>query len=214
MKKIIISLLLTVSLYGAVTHSAKVLEHVHSGGYTYIKVMEGISIYWIATIHKEVKKGELITFDEQVWMRNFYSKTLNKSFDRILFASDQMAKTDKKSFNKMNKADNFVSEYSHNGANAIAEIIKNKDKYDKKEITIKAKVTKVLRGIMGRVWIHLEDGTSYNQIPEIVATTKDKKNIPEVGDIVLAKGIVAKDKDFGAGYFYPAIVEGTTFVKY
>jgi hypothetical protein len=34
-----------------------------------------------------------------------------------------------------------------------------------------------------------------------------------VGDVVTARGTLYKDKDFGAGYQYPAIVEEGTFKK-
>ena len=34
--------------------------------------------------------------------------------------------------------------------------------------------------------------------------------MPKVGDVVTAKGILCKDKDFGAGYKYQVIVEEAT----
>ena len=37
--------------------------------------------------------------------------------------------------------------------------------------------------------------------------------LPKVGDIVSATGTVAIDKDFGYGYFYPVIVEKSSFKK-
>ena len=37
--------------------------------------------------------------------------------------------------------------------------------------------------------------------------------LPKVGDIVTAKGVVNVDKDFGSGYSYKIIIENATFSK-
>ena len=36
---------------------------------------------------------------------------------------------------------------------------------------------------------------------------------PQVGDTVYAKGKLIKDKDFGYGYFYPVIIQESSFTK-
>ncbi|MBU1643121.1 hypothetical protein KKE54_07140, partial [bacterium] len=62
------ALLLSAGLCAAETHTAKVLETLDSGGYTYIKVQEGSDSYWIAMMQRTVKKGESIRFEEAGWM--------------------------------------------------------------------------------------------------------------------------------------------------
>ena len=61
-------------------------------------------------------------------------------------------------------------------------------------------------GIMGRNWIHLQDGTG-----DAAAGTNDltvtSSATTAVGDTILVQGSVAVDKDFGAGYRYAVIVE-------
>lgn len=37
---------------------------------------------------RDVKIGDTIEYTEQGWMKNFHSKTLNRSFDNILFAEN------------------------------------------------------------------------------------------------------------------------------
>ena len=61
-------------------------------------------------------------------------------------------------------------------------------------------------GIMGRNWIHLQDGTgdAATGTHDITVTSSDTT---AVGDIILVEGTVAVDKDFGAGYRYAVIVE-------
>ena len=94
------------------------------------------------------------------------------------------------------------------GANAytVAELFEKADKLDKKAVVVRGKVVKVSKGIMGKNWVHLRDGSgdAGKGTDDLVVTTPD---LPKVGDVVTAKGTLYKDKDFGAGYKYKAIVE-------
>ena len=83
---------------------------------------------------------------------------------------------------------------------------------DKKKVTVRGKVVKVSAGIMNRNWIHLRDGSGDQAkgTHNIVVTSQDS---PAVGDVVTAKGILAKDKDFGSGYLYAVIIEGASVKK-
>jgi len=97
------------------------------------------------------------------------------------------------------------------GADAyrVAEVYEKAGKLDKKTVVVRGKVVKVSRGIMGKNWVHLQDGSGDpgKGTNDLVATTQD---VPKVGDVVTAKGILYKDKDFGAGYKYRVIVEEAT----
>ncbi|MGE5662920.1 MAG: hypothetical protein ACM31I_01165 [Deltaproteobacteria bacterium] len=83
---------------------------------------------------------------------------------------------------------------------------------DKKKVTVRGKVVKVSAGIMNRNWIHLRDGSGdeAKKTHNLVVTSKDQ---PSVGDVVTAKGVLAKDRDFGAGYVYAVIVEDASVKK-
>ncbi len=83
---------------------------------------------------------------------------------------------------------------------------------DKKKVTVRGKVVKVSAAIMGRNWIHLRDGSGDQAkgTNNLVVTSQDT---PKVGDVVTASGILAKDKDFGAGYRYAVIVEEARIKK-
>jgi hypothetical protein len=100
------------------------------------------------------------------------------------------------------------------GANAhtVAELHAQVAKLDKKQVVVRGKVVKVSRGIMNKNWIHIKDGSgdAKAETNKIIATTQD---LAEVGDVVTAKGTLYKDKDFGAGYFYKAIVEEASISK-
>lgn len=98
------------------------------------------------------------------------------------------------------------------GANAhtVGELYEKSGSLDKKAVVVRGKVVKVSKGIMGKNWIHLKDGSGEGETAKIIATTQD---LAEVGDVVTAKGTLYKDKDFGAGYFYKAIIEEAKITK-
>ena len=81
---------------------------------------------------------------------------------------------------------------------------------DKKPVVVRGKVVKVSREIMGKNWVHLQDGSgdAGKGTNDLVVTSKDA---PKVGDVVTASGTLYKDKDFGSGYRFQVIVEEGTF---
>lgn len=93
----------------------------------------------------------------------------------------------------------------------IEELYANKERLAGKIVTIQGKVIKVSSGILGMNWVHIKDGTSFGDNRKVVFTSKT--DTAEKGDTITASGKLATDKDFGAGYFYSIIVEGSRFVK-
>jgi len=91
----------------------------------------------------------------------------------------------------------------------VADIFAKKNELNGKVITLHGNVVKVSDGIMGKSWIHIQDGSGAKETSDIVFTSATQT--AKVGDRVVAKGTVAVDKDFGYGYFYPVIVEEATF---
>lgn len=81
----------------------------------------------------------------------------------------------------------------------------HKDKYDGKVITVTGECVKVNNGIMGRNWVHIQDGSKENG-KSIDLTVTTLQNIP-VGSQVALKGKIVLNKDFGAGYRYDVIME-------
>jgi len=97
------------------------------------------------------------------------------------------------------------------GADAytVSEAYEKAGKLDKKTVVVRGKVVKVSKGIMGKNWVHLRDGSGDpgKGTNNLVFTTQDD---PKVGTVTTAKGTLYKDKDFGAGYKYQVIVEEAT----
>ena len=77
---------------------------------------------------------------------------------------------------------------------------------DKKTVQVRGKVMKVSTMIMGKNWLHLQDGTGnpMSNTHDLVVTTQAT---PEKGSVVVVEGVLAANKDFGAGYKYDVIIE-------
>ncbi len=68
-----------------VMHEGEVVETMNSGGYTYVQIKEDGKTFWAAGPQVEVTKGDKVVVMEQMWMNDFTSKTLNRTFDELLF---------------------------------------------------------------------------------------------------------------------------------
>ena len=89
-------------------------------------------------------------------------------------------------------------------------------KYSKKadlnghQVQLHGKVVKVNNAIMNRNFLHLQDGTGDKGSNDLTITSQDTA---EVGDEVVVTGTITVDKDFGAGYTYPILLEQATLSK-
>ena len=60
-------------------------------GYTYMELKNGDRRFWIAAPTTKVKVGDHIRFVESMTMTNFSSKTLDRTFPRIIFVLTSVA---------------------------------------------------------------------------------------------------------------------------
>ncbi|MDH5229406.1 MAG: hypothetical protein OEZ58_05235 [Gammaproteobacteria bacterium] len=65
----------------------EVMEVIQVSGFTYLRLHNQGKDFWIAGTQTQAKKGDTARFVENVTMQNFTSKTLNRTFDSIIFAS-------------------------------------------------------------------------------------------------------------------------------
>jgi len=201
--------------------SGKVAETMNSGSYTYIKIENNGKNTWVAVPAMKVKVGQDVSIAQGMPMTNFTSKTLNRTFESIIFSSGPAGKRVSSKPGSAPAAKKAVPAAPANvkvdkasGANAytVAELYGKSTSLDKKNITLKGKVVKVSSGIMGKNWIHIQDGSAdaASGNDKIIVTTQD---MAAVGDVVTAKGTLYKDKDFGSGYKYMVIVEEGSISK-
>ncbi len=203
--------------------SGKVAETMNAGGYTYVCLERGGQKTWVAVPETNVTVGKEMTFAPGAVMTNFYSKTLDRTFESIVFSGGPIttgagpvakagAGTGSKAQVSPQEKDIKVEKAAGANSFTVGEVWAKRSTLNKKQVTVKGKVVKVSPPIMNRRWIHIQDGSGDQNkgTHNLVVTSQDA---PSVGDIVIVSGTVAKDKDFGAGYVYKVIVENATVTK-
>ena len=227
--------------------TGQVLEAQDVGIYTYMRLKTANGETWAAVNKAAVKKGATVTIANPMEMRNFESKSLNRTFDRIVFgslasgpasgpasaagaaspaggASPQaaLARPNGASGN-LGKVHGDVAKAPEAGAisvakaegpngRTVAEVNAQRAALKGKPVEVRGKVVKVSSGILGRNWIHLRDGSgsAADNSNDLLVTSKEK---PQLGDVVLAKGVVMTDVKLGEGYAYKVLVESSSLQK-
>lgn len=205
----------------------KAVETMDAGGYTYVLAKRGDEQVWVAGPETPLKVGDEIRVALEMPMNDFESKSLGRKFDTIYFvgtfdegsAADAGAdphagipgfQTGGAHAVPMKTADatpiDAASIEVPDGGLRIAELWGRRAELTGKEVQVRGRVVKFNANILGRNWMHLQDGTGEAQKGDHdLAVTTDAS--ASVGDVVTVRGKVAVDRDFGAGYSYPVMVE-------
>lgn len=194
-------------------HKVTVEEVINVSEYTYLKVKENNNEFWIAVPKAEFKEGEVLYFNRSMEMKNFESKELKRTFNSILFVDDIEKKFGEGVLTQpqkpiINKID--VSIEPIKDGVTISKLFSNINFYDGKIVKVKGKVTKINSGIMGKNWVHIQDGTFSNNNFDLTITTNE---FVKIGDIVTFEGKIAANKDFGFGYSYKLLMENAKPLK-
>lgn len=199
--------------------SGKIAETMNSGGYTYILLEKEGQKTWVAVPEMKANVGQDIALQPGHQMLDFSSKSLNRTFDKIIFSpgptTDHIheAAGIGSKIAKINPQEKIqVEKASGDNAYTVAELYGKSSSLDQKKIKVKGKVTKVSTGILSKNWVHIQDGSGNPDTGnhDIVVTTQD---LPSVGDTVTVDGTLYKDKDFGSGYKYDVIIEQASIKK-
>lgn len=241
------------------TIQGKVLETMNASGYTYLKVAGTQGETWVAVPETKVAVGQEVTCAPGMEMRDFSSKSLNRSFASIVFSPGigpaaagsaanphgnvpQAAKGGNSSFAEALKAeqaqpsmgstppptgmpptealgkstgssgaivplmDGEVEKAEGDNGLLVGECFEKAAEFDKQTVKVRGKVVKVSHMIMGKNWLHIQDGSGnpMNNSHDLVVTTMDD---PPVDSIVTVEGVLNANRDFGAGYRYDVIIE-------
>lgn len=206
---------------GALT--GKVTETMNAAGYTYVQLNTGAKKVWVAAPRFAVKVGDTVATKDSMPMEKYHSKTLNRDFDVVYFTGNvtvngkstapeaaelpkghpPLSGGESKSgpdFSKIKKAE---------GGKTISELYAEQKQLKGKEIKVRGKVVKYNAEIMGKNWLHVQDGTGAPGSNDLTVTTAGKA---KVGDTVLITGKISTDRDFGGGYRYGLIIEDARVV--
>lgn len=206
----------------------QVQEVVDGGSYTYLRIRtKNSGDVWAATMPTKLQKGASVVIADAMLMTNFHSKALNRTFDEIVFGTataagattttpakaavpavqtqpsphGSAAKEPAVAIGKIDKATGAEGR-------TVVEVNQQGKQLAGKNVQVRGKVVKVSTNIMGRNWVHLRDGTgAADGTNDLLVTTTQT---PKVGDVVLARGVVRVNADFGSGYSYPVLVEKAT----
>jgi hypothetical protein len=194
----------------------EVVEVQNVPSYTYLRLKTKDGEIWAAVASASVAKGAQVTLVDTSVMENFESKALKRKFDRIIFAS---------------LADSSASPANPHGASparpttiakiapptgpdgkTVEQAVSGATSLKGKTVTIRGQVVKYSPGILGKNWVHLQDGSGSATAGtnDILVTTTDTTAI---GEVINARGTVRTNADFGSGYTYTVLVEDAKLRK-
>lgn len=182
---------------GIAARMGRVEETFDSGGFTYVRLATDEGEIWVAGPPTRLSPGDIAATTEGVLIANFHSRTLDRTFSRIWFVAGMRLMGPAPSAPAPVLAPPLPT-----GALNIALIQSKRAELAGTEVTFSGQVTRLSEAILGRNWLHLQDGSCAGC--EIVVTSASKA---AVGQGVVVRGRLATDRDFGAGYRYALIVE-------
>ena len=97
-----------------------------------------------------------------------------------------------------------VSVEKPEGGKTIEEVYAGKADLAGRTVLVRGKVVKYTPNVMGKNWIHIQDGTGTEGTNDLTVTTS---TVVKIGDTITARGLVEVDKDFGFGYTYEVLIE-------
>jgi hypothetical protein len=212
----------------APTVTGPVLETMNAGNYTYVRVKTDRGDIWAASGEFKVAVGDRVTLSLEMPMENFHSQTLNRDFPVIYFTT-RIAKEGEplpagpagtpiagmmSGHAQSGAADAKAASAAQvtepiqpaPGGTTVARVWADRKSLAGKTVTVRGKVVKFNGGIMGRNWIHIQDGSgaAADGTNDLLVTSD---TAAKVGDVVTVTGTVAVDKDFTAGYAYAVMIE-------
>jgi hypothetical protein len=214
--------------------TGKVVERIDAPPYSYLRLQTAKGEVWTAVEKTDVANGAEVAVKGASEMRNFESKTLNRKFESVFFGTlgggneaaaapagmgangsppvNMAAQHAAAAAGPADVGDVKVEKASGSDSRTVSEVYSQRSALKEKPVTIRGKVVKFNADIMGKNWVHLRDGSGKPDAKDndLTITTSDTA---AVGDVIVVKGTVRVEKDFGAGYKYPVIVEDAKLSK-
>jgi hypothetical protein len=201
-----------------------VVETMDAGTYTYVELERAGERIWAAGPQTSIALGDEIVVPLDMPMHEFESDTLGRRFETLYFvaalagpqtaAGSGSAKDPHAGLARsgpgaeVSKVDSDPVEKA-DGGYTVAELWDRRQELAGKDVVVRGRVVKYNGGILGRNWLHIQDGSgdAATGRHDLTVTSEGSS---AVGDVVTVRGVVALDRDFGAGYSYELIVENAT----
>ncbi len=197
-----------------------VVETMNSGGYTYARLQIDGKDVWVAGPETKLAVGATVALAGGTLMQGFQSTTLNRTFDEIYFLASltdaPTAPTEPTAptgdMGGAHTPNTVVPAALAPGekiaaaadGQTVEQIYAGKTGLAGKPVVVRGKVVKFNGGILGKNWLHLQDGSGAAGSNDLTVTTA---GTAAVGDVITVRGALSLNKDFGAGYSYPVLVE-------
>jgi hypothetical protein len=193
-------------------------EVIQTSNYTYLKLNEDGTEYWGAIPrNEEIKEGSTYYFDSSMEMKDFPSKELDRTFDKIYFIQEIHSEPFAPGHHveqKMGSPEAGDQEIEPmdpvEGGITIGQLYDELSAYSNKTVKIRGIVVKYTESVMGKNWVHIQDGTFSKGKFDLTITTAATCDI---GDEVTFEGKVVLNKDFGYGYFYEVLIEDAVLLE-
>lgn len=207
-----------------------VLQKLDAPPYSYLLVKTPQGEVWAAVPQAAVATGANVRVYNPMLMTKFESKALKRTFDEVYFGTLTPDGADAASAGGPAMTDGTnphagvtapatepvkvgkVEKAAGADAFTIAEAWAKKDALAGKVIAIRGVVVKYNAQVMGKNWVHLQDGSgdAAKSTNDITVVTMDET---AKGQTITIRGTVKTSKDFGAGYKYAIIIEDAKIVK-
>ncbi|WP_305042566.1 hypothetical protein [Geoalkalibacter sp.] len=214
--------------------SGTVVETMNTAGYTYVQVDTGSKLVWAAGPETQVKVGDTVVLAPGQEMHEYRSNSLDRTFDMILFVPGIMVGGESQAAagapgmmpgmqmpgmempgghpevgGPKSAEIDFTGLTPVEGGQTVGQIYAQKADLSGKEVQVRGKVVRFSPQIMGKNWIHLQDGTDNDGKGDITVTTLA---MAQVGDTVVVSGVLGTDKDIAHGQVYEVIIEDAQVV--
>lgn len=201
--------------------SGTVKETVDAGAYTYVLIAAKEGDQWAAIVKTSLRRGAKVAVHQETVMENFESKALRRTFDRVVFGSLENGTPSSDPHAGMTGRAQApampvkpVVKAEGPEARTVAEVFAQSTQLKNKTVVVRGRVVKYSANILGSNWLHLRDGSgsgsSKGKNDDITVTTAD---VAAVGDVISVRGTVVLDRNIGAGYFYPVLLDRARIVK-
>jgi hypothetical protein len=204
-----------------------VVEALNASGYTYARLQTAAQDdVWIAAPAFATRNGERLTVALETPMPNFESKTLGRTFPLVYFVTTVSRDGQNVAGSPgvsampapMTSRDTALGPVTvrpnlpPSGGLSLADVWVQRNALAGKKVTVRGTVVKVNNQILGKNWIHLQDGSgsAADGTNDLTLTTAAEVS---VGDVITVTGVLTTDKDIGSGYKYDAILEDARVVK-
>ncbi len=196
--------------------TGEVVESLNVDSYTYARLTTSAGEIWAVVPKTALKNGSRITIGSAMTAENFESKALKRTFDRLVFGEIVPAQATAVAPHAAAPSAAVpvarVPKASGAQARTVAEVVSGQAALKDRPVLVRARVVKVSVGILGKNWMHLQDGSgsAADGSHDILVTTRDEA---DVGDIVTAQGTVRTQVNLGAGYHFAVLIEDATVHK-